>query len=1484
MSNTDRNIIKSLLTVPEKLIKEELNSNNYCDKVWILDLPYKLCTLISQIDSNEVVVGFKDNNGIFKKKNVKKQLTQSVSSNHYVDDMCNLSELNEASVIACLKARYINANLIHTYSGLFCVFINPWTSSVSKIYTKDVKDFYKNEFKVEKILPPHIYYVAMSAYDGILSGNKNQSILITGESGAGKTENTKKIIEYIIEASDSSSSKCNKMQNDLINSGIVLEAFANAQTIHNCNSSRVGKFIKLDFDKNGKLNNAKINCYLLEKSRVVFQNLGDRNFHIFYQLLSDGVDKKRKMSLGLKKPPNEYAFLSHGKIKNDANLNDKEDAQSTINALLMLNFTEEDISQIFEVLSIILLMGEIKFGERKGLDISFVESMEYVKEVCRLSQIDSSKFVDALTQPTIKIGDKLIRKNQNLKKTLSSVLGLSKLIYDKLFNWVVDRCNEILLNNDSNNYSSSFIGVLDMAGFEIMNINSFEQFCINYTNERLQQFFNHFMFIKEQSEYLNEQIEWNEINFGVDLQPSIEMIEAPMGLLTLLQEECVVPNGNDISMLEKLTKTLDGEIFQKARQSVKNNNNSHFTIKHYAGIVGYNIEGWVEKNRDTVDNNVLEIMGTSNHSLLKIFFKNINNANNNTNKNSRTSTTVTSLYRESLHNLIEVLHSTNANFIRCIVPNYEKRAFLMNETLVLNQLRCNGVLEGIRICQRGYPNRMSFNDFINRYKCLLNYNSKEIQNSLRRQVGSKNRDAAVILCNYIPIDKEGYQIGKTKIFLKIGVVSQLENLRKKYLFDCTSNFQGICRWYIEQKILKYKYNKWDAILTIQDNVKQYIYTNQWDWWKIFLKVKQIIPIKQNEKKIVDLINQNKQLLKELEEMKILLSEVEKEMELLKRELSILQKDLETKDDTYNELKIEFTNSEKLLCFMEKRFDEQQSTLSKMQSVLKQNERSLEKLKQEKELLEKEICQLKESYHTEQTLRQNFESEYEEYYNKYETLEKKHSQLLENSKNYIECLHSMEAKLDEQKDLSQKQNNKIVDLQNTIVELNDNINKLDSILNSERHLKRKIEDLKDDMEEKLEDLRDKLERSKGREETLKNQCIEKDRKIEKLENKIDQKSEYMDECINELKKMHKETQQEMKNQLDEYRRKCSKLEQDNRTLKIRVADVDDINEKSIIEDTDSYSSYKSNSRLGSRQPSLQSISYQSSTSNMTSSRYSTRSSLLRRRETEPDIFMAASMVSNENLSTYGSLNRSPSFNSSRYTSNDMGKEKKICNLEKQIQNLNQENQLAKRELEVYKTNLVDMERRNSSLKNQINAMTIENNNLNNKIERQEDEILMYEERLKKYQKEANIWKQKYEEMVDESRKELLMHRKKSEEKLKEICFEYSKKLHSYSTSDRNKIKIQEELDETKALLDSTKAQLYEVKKHSKSQSILGDNWENKYRSCMTEIESLRDENASLKNKVRRQYKEIELLTQQNEIKEECAMFEKKVDSFQERVPS
>ncbi|KAH7729463.1 Protein HUM-9 [Aphelenchoides avenae] len=492
---------------------------------------------------------------------------------HYCADMCNLTELNEPSALHTVRCRYEH-KLIHTLSGLFCVVVNPW-QRVS-LYSTEMIEYYMEQAKVQQDMPPHVYSIAQSAYDGIVQCKSDQSILITGESGAGKTENTKKIMEYLICASDRNylhrRDQCHGIDTALISSSVALEAFSNAKTVHNNNSSRLGKFIRIDFDNSGKLRSARINCYMLEKSRVVSQNQGDRNFHIFYQFLSDAFPLRMKHSLGLKKRASDYRYLNQGGCAREDAIDDSRTAGETIRALDRLGFGKGEQQWILEVIAACILLGEIRFGERQGFDVTYPEDMQEVEQVTDIMWLSPEKLVDALTQPSIRIGDNVVKKSQNLKKTTSSVAALAKRLYERMFSWIVSRCNVAIsgCGNGDDQRHGNFIGVLDMAGFEIMNKNSFEQFCINFTNEKLQQFFNHFLFVKEQSEYLSENIEWDQVDYGDDLQQTIDMIEKPMGFLSLLQEECIVPNGSDSTLLEKLVQNLSKtNVFVKAKQSAR---------------------------------------------------------------------------------------------------------------------------------------------------------------------------------------------------------------------------------------------------------------------------------------------------------------------------------------------------------------------------------------------------------------------------------------------------------------------------------------------------------------------------------------------------------------------------------------------------------------------------------------------------------------------------------------------------------------------------------------------------------------------------------------------------------------------------------------------------------------------------------------------------------------------------------------------------
>ncbi|VDO36101.1 unnamed protein product, partial [Onchocerca flexuosa] len=524
-------------------------SNDFETTVWITDpdIEFRLVTILDE-QKNNVIVGFRDENGHFEKRTVPKSEVKLPSISYFVEDMCNLSELNDASVLEAVRSRY-KAQLIHTYSGLFCLVVNPWKNI--PIYTKEIMEAYMRTIDNKCNLPPHVYAIAQSAYDGLQSGS-NQSILITGESGAGKTVNTKRIIEYLGAVSEyrGESRIFNSIDKRLTAAGIVIEAFGNASTIHNSNSSRLGKFIRIDYGDDMMMKGAQIQTYLLEKSRVVKQNNDDRNFHIFYQLLSDGFDKDLRYSFGLGQGASAYKFLNQGGKVTDPEIDDAQGAVDTLHAMDIVQFTKHEIDEIFEVVAACILLGEIKFSERTGLDITYVDGakgqlilLHYIKHflykfarnrciaeveaACRTLGVKTNTLIDAITQPSIKVNDVVIRKSQNLIKTLSSLSGLCKSIYERLFNWILSRCNAALSETFHPNKSTRtyYIGVLDIAGFEITKMNSFEQFCINYTNEKLQQFFNDFMFVREQQEYLNEGIEWKYVDYGTDMQNTIELIE-----------------------------------------------------------------------------------------------------------------------------------------------------------------------------------------------------------------------------------------------------------------------------------------------------------------------------------------------------------------------------------------------------------------------------------------------------------------------------------------------------------------------------------------------------------------------------------------------------------------------------------------------------------------------------------------------------------------------------------------------------------------------------------------------------------------------------------------------------------------------------------------------------------------------------------------------------------------------------------------------
>uniref|UniRef100_A0A0N5AQ97 Myosin head n=1 Tax=Syphacia muris TaxID=451379 RepID=A0A0N5AQ97_9BILA len=785
-------------------------------------------------------------------KTLKKDDTQQMNPPKFekTEDMANLTFLNDASVLHNLRQRYYSM-MIYTYSGLFCVVINPYKRL--PIYTESVCKMYIGKRRSE--MPPHLFAVSDEAYRNMINGRMNQSMLITGESGAGKTENTKKVISYFatvgatqqaVKKGKTSSKKKATIEDQIVQTNPVLEAFGNAKTVRNNNSSRFGKFIRIHFNSVGKLAGADIEHYLLEKSRVIKQAPGERSYHIFYQIMS-GQIKGLKEKLFLTKDIRSYRFVSQAEITIDG-VNDKEEMQITDESFGIMHFTEEEKMDLFKLTAGIMHMGEMKFKQRPREEQAECEDQAEGDLACKLWNVDQDKFVTALLKPRVKVGTEWVNKGQNLEQVNWAVGALAKAIFARMFTWLIKRCNKTL---DAQALTRDFfIGVLDIAGFEIFDHNSFEQLWINFVNEKLQQFFNHHMFVLEQEEYQIEGIKWEFIDFGLDLQACIELIEKPLGIISMLDEECIVPKATDMTLAQKLNDQHLGKHpnFQKPKPPKGKQGDAHMAIVHYAGTVRYNVKGWLEKNKDPLNDTAVAVLkantGMKLMSEIWADYKTqedmaalVKEGKSTGKKKGKSASfmTVSMMYRESLNNLMTMLYQTHPHFIRCIIPNEQKKSGVIEANLVLNQLTCNGVLEGIRICRKGFPNRMAYPDFKQRYSVLAADAAKagkdppESSRNILDELSKKNL-----------LKPEEFQAGKTKVFFKAGVLARLEEMRDEALSKIITKLQSVCRYYYAQIDIRRRIQQRAGILIVQRNVRSWCTLRSWHWFKLYNRVKPLI--------------------------------------------------------------------------------------------------------------------------------------------------------------------------------------------------------------------------------------------------------------------------------------------------------------------------------------------------------------------------------------------------------------------------------------------------------------------------------------------------------------------------------------------------------------------------------------------------------------------------------------------------------------------
>uniref|UniRef100_A0A914UJZ5 Myosin heavy chain n=1 Tax=Plectus sambesii TaxID=2011161 RepID=A0A914UJZ5_9BILA len=1085
-------------------------------------------------------------------KTIKKDDAQQMNPPKFdkTEDMANLTFLNDASVLTNLRARYFSM-MIYTYSGLFCVVINPYKRL--PIYTESVCKMYIGKRRNE--MPPHLFAVSDEAYRNMTNDRENQSMLITGESGAGKTENTKKVISYfaIVGATQAAAKKQepkkadakdkkkqSTLEDQIVQTNPVLEAFGNAKTVRNNNSSRFGKFIRIHFNTAGKLAGADIEHYLLEKSRVIKQANGERSFHIFYQIMS-GQIPGLKEKLFLTRPIREYHMVAWSEVTIDG-VDDKEEMGITDESFDVMHFDEDEKFNLYGAAAAIMHMGEMKFKQRPREEQAECEDQTEGDLACKLFKCDPDAFVKALLKPRVKVGTEWVNKGQNLEQVNWAIGALSKAIYARVFHWLIKRCNKTLDAHDL--ARDFFIGVLDIAGFEIFDLNSFEQLWINFVNERLQQFFNHHMFVLEQEEYTREGIKWEFIDFGLDLQACIELIEKPLGIVSMLDEECIVPKATDMTLAQKLNDQHLGKHpnFQKPRPPKGKQAEAHMAIVHYAGTVRYNVKGWLEKNKDPLNDTAVTVLkANTGNKLITAIWEDYNTQEDLANMGKQAASgkkkgksasfmTVSMMYRESLTKLMNMLHQTHPHFIRCIIPNELKQSGVIDANLVLNQLTCNGVLEGIRICRKGFPNRLLYPDFKQRYAVLAPAaaaSTKEI-----KEASVKILDD---LLKANSLKQEEYQCGATKVFFKAGVLAHLEELRDEALSIIITKFQCACRHYTAQCEYKRRLDQRTGVVIIQRNVRSWCTLRTWNWFKLYGRVK---PLIQGSKKNEEFEEMEKRC-KEMEDNYSKEEKRRKELEAANAKLIQEKQDLfmqlEQERDSSAEgeersakLLAQKTDLEKQVADMNDQLAEQEeknNALTKMKKKVEQDNDSLKKNVNDLETtVKKQEAEKQSKDHQIRSLQDEMAAQ-DEVISKLNK-EKKHQ---EESANFqLECQQLREA-------LEEEQDGK-TDLQRQLSKANAETQQWRARYEGEGMSRsEELEDARRKLQAKLQEMQEQLDATNGRVGSLEKA---KQRLAQELEDaQVD--ADRANSLANSLEKKQKGFDKV----IDEWKRKCDALVQE-----------------------------------------------------------------------------------------------------------------------------------------------------------------------------------------------------------------------------------------------------------------------------------------------------------------------------------------------------
>ena len=652
------------------------------------------------------------------------------------NDLVMLENVNPAVILFHIKQRYLT-NQIYSYVGPILISCNPY--KLLPLYTPSIlNDYIKRD---NRYLEPHVYAIANTAYRGLVTNGMSQSIVISGESGAGKTECTKQALQFLAEIAESE----NNIEQQILNANPVLEAFGNAKTVRNNNSSRFGKYLEVFLDSRNAIAGARTTNYLLEKSRVCFQAKMERNYHVFYNLVL-GASKDMRKWYRLK-PLSEYHYLNQSGCDKVPGLPDGQLFNNELlPAMRQLNFSEDEINSIFRIVSGILMLGNVTFkstGERRCR----VVDKAVTQDAASLLEVDPNALDEVVTKTKLKvIGQKPISVPLSAAQATSARDALSKFIYEKMFDWLVKKVNVVVAPQKATRLS---IGILDIFGFEIFQVNSYEQLCINFTNEKLQQFFNFHTFKQEEECYRAEGIDFVKVPY-IDNQPVLDLIERKRkGILPMVDEEIIVPKGTDTTLVQKLHKVHAKD---KHYREERKKRSCLFTVVHYAGAVTYDVTGFLEKNKDRLNDEAYNLLSKTTCRFLSPLFP-----ANRTTKQAKKSTLGYRFSRQ-LNALMKTLHQTQPHYIRCIKPNPNKAPLEFCGTMSFDQLRNSGVFEAVKIRRAGFPFRYSHKEFQLRFACTM----PEMNGRWTRS----HIDNCQTLISEFGLDTKKVQVGRTKILYR----------------------------------------------------------------------------------------------------------------------------------------------------------------------------------------------------------------------------------------------------------------------------------------------------------------------------------------------------------------------------------------------------------------------------------------------------------------------------------------------------------------------------------------------------------------------------------------------------------------------------------------------------------------------------------------------------------------------------------------------